>query len=186
MLDLITSYLIQNKEGALASLGAFQIKNNKAEIDHVKELILPPEEEVIFREQLGLASEGLVNYIAVNKNLSHQDAEAQLDAFCKTAKAGINEGGRLELNSFGSLQKNSAGNIYFTRHNSYDYFQPVPAIKLAHEPSPGLDSGEMETTTTSIIDYMSESEPGIKDRWVLWAIILTVISIVVLIYHFWM
>ncbi len=184
MLDLITSYLLQNRECVLPSIGIFKVKNKSAEFDPINNQILPPAEEIIFREQAGLSS-GLVNYISRKQMINPATAEDRLADFCTNARAIIIAGGKLELKSFGSLQKNVAGNIYFKRQKSLDYFQPVPANAAVH-PHQEYDLlvGEKEITSIAMAEYLSEQETAIQSRWKLWAVILTVISIAGLIYYF--
>src|SRR5687767_10416546 len=115
MHSIITSYLVQTGKCALPYLGFFNTEYKPAEIDIVYKQILPPTEEIVFNEETILLSPGLVNYIAAKKNITESEAESQLEKFCKYWKEKIEEGEKLCFDSFGCLQKNELGNIYFTR-----------------------------------------------------------------------
>ena len=121
MLSIITSYLLQAGKCALPNIGFFEIKYISAQTDIVNKQILPPVEEIAFNEQAIFLSAGLINYLAVKKNISESEAESLLNNFCREWKEKLEAGEALFFESFGCLQKNEAGIISFRQENSPEY-----------------------------------------------------------------
>ncbi len=81
MESLITSYLLQSKECVLPGIGSFQIKNIPATFVDGTNQLLPPSEEIIFKEEIFSQSSGIVQYIADKKKIEENEAEALLSNF---------------------------------------------------------------------------------------------------------
>jgi len=186
MHSLITSYLLQAGKCALPDIGIFKIAHKPAEIDTPNKQILPPVEEITFNEQAIFLSPGLINYIALKKNIPSGDAENLLNNFCKEWKEKIEDGETLCFESVGCLQKNESGVISFRKEEGPAYFKPVSAKRILHENiEHTVLVGDKETTSTVMNEYYKENIPVAKKRWAVGAIILGIISLVILCYSFY-
>lgn len=186
MHSIITSYLLQTGKCALPDIGFFKIKYKPAESDIINKQMLPPLEEVVFSEQAIFLSPGLVNYLAVKKNIFVDEAENLLNNFCKEWKGRIEAGEALCLESIGCLQKNDAGILSFNREKFTAFFKPVPAERVLHENTEhAVLVGDRETTSTIMSDYYREEVPVVKRGWIVSAIILTSIALILLFYSFY-
>ena len=184
MLDHITSYLIQNRECALPSLGVFRMQAKSAELDIVNKQMLPPVEEVTFHARDEHPSTGLITYIARKKMITERAAQEGLTAFCNTIGASIQGGGTLDMPSIGKLQKNSEGNVYFEAA-SLPYSQPVLANAVMHpHPDHELLVGDKETTSVAMTEYLNEQETMVSSRWKIWALVLGGVALASLAYYF--
>lgn len=175
--DLVTAYLLQHHECILPGIGVFKVNHNPACYDETSQLMLPSAEEIVFRETSGHHAVDLVAFIALKKKVSHQQAEEMLREFCREAKDNIKDGVKFIIETFGSLQKNAAGNIYFSRDKSPVFFEPVKAdIVYEEDASPDVEpaiSGD---------HYHPELPSG--SYWWVWAMVLFVIAVVIIFYHF--
>ena len=186
MQTIITSYLLQAGKCALPNIGLFKIKYKPAQTDIVNKQMLPPVEEIIFNEQALFSSPGLINYIALKKEISASEAETLLNNFCKEWKEKIEDGEVLHFESFGCLQKNDAGIISFKKEVGAEYFVPVSAERVVHENAEHtVLVGDTETTSTAMNEFYRENVPVIKRRWVVGAVVLTAIALAILFYGFY-
>jgi len=185
MHSIITSYLLQTDKCALPYLGFFTTEYKPAETDFVDKQILPPQEETIFNEETILLSPGLVNYIAAKKNITESEAESELEKFCKYWKEKIEGGEKLCFNSFGCLQKNDLGNIYFTREDYPDFLKAIPAERVFHQKTgdPVLDSDE--GIKSPVMSENNEDVVVARPGWIIRALILAAIALAGLFYNFY-
>jgi len=175
--DLVTAYLLQHHECVLPGIGEFKVSHKPASFDDSNNLLLPAAEEIVFREGGGHHAVDLIAFIALKEAIPHQKAEERLNSFCAESKEEIRSGGKLAFETFGSLQKNAAGNIYFSRDRSPVYFEPVKAEIVYHE-APSNDTPATEPP------YYNYPESPARSYWWLWAAILFAIVVGVSIYHF--
>lgn len=186
MQSLITSYLLQAGKCALPNIGFFKIKYKPAESDIVNQQMLPPVEEIVFYEQAIFSSPGLINYIAVKKNISANEAESLANNFCKEWREKIESGETLCFDGFGRLQKNDAGIISFIKENEMMYFKPLFAERVLHKNDAHVVLvGDTETTSTVMSEYYREDVAIVKKGWAIGAAIITAIALVTLLYSFY-
>jgi nucleoid DNA-binding protein len=184
MLDLITSFLIQNHKCELPSIGVFNIRRTSSEIDSYHNKIHPPVEEIIFREEDTGVTLRLVSYISRIRKIDTHSAEESLKLFCTEMREILNGGGTLELETLGSLQKNDAGNVYF-KNSSVSYFHslPIEIIKRSgteHE----IPGGDKEVPSMEMSEYRDDPTQEKKSNWKMWALLLALIAIAGIMYHY--
>lgn len=189
MLSIVTSYLLQERCCALTGIGEFKINTKSAETDIVHKRILPPVEEIVFIENEELkADPGLVKYVAKKRNEDEETARLVLDNYCEEWKTAISRGEIINLHSFGTLQKNAVGNIFFRKANPEIIFHnPVSANKVERENADHrMLVGDIETSTNRMSDFYAEPGVEVKKRsyWWVWAIAAAVIALVFLFLHF--
>jgi len=186
MHSLITSYLLQAGKCALPNIGFFKIEYKPAEIDIVNKQMLSPVEEIVFTEQAAFSSPGLINYIALKKNIALAEAENLLNNFCKEWEEKIKAGEAFCFESFGCLQKNDAGIISFKKDKEPVYYKPVHAERVLHENAEhSVLVGDRETTSTAMNEYYKENILVAKKGWIIRAAILTAVALIILFYGFY-
>ncbi len=186
MHSIITSYLLQTGKCALPYLGFFSTEYKPAETDIVYKQILPPLEEIVFNEETILLSPGLVNYIASKKNIAQSEAENQLEKFCTYWKEKIEGGEKLCFDSFGCLQKNELGNIYFTRAGNLDFLKAVPAERVLRQNTQDPVLADNEGNTSPVVnEYYKKDVVVARSGWIIYALILAAISLVGLFFNFY-
>lgn len=186
MIEIITAYLFQNNECTLPAIGNFRITYKPAETDSINEILSPASEEIFFRESNDEPSVELIRYIARRKSLSQSDAYKDLTDFCNAEAIGLQQPDyALEFPSFGSLQRNGAGNVYFKRSGSPEYMRPIMANKVEHlNPEHELLVGEKETNSSAMKKFLDLPEVVISDHWKMWALLLSVLAVLTLLYYF--
>jgi nucleoid DNA-binding protein len=186
MHSIITSYLLQTGKCALPYLGFFSTEYKPAETDIVYKQILPPLEEIVFNEETILLSPGLVNYIASKKNIAQSEAENQLEKFCTYWKEKIEGGEKLCFDSFGCLQKNELGNIYFTRAGNLAFLKAVPAERVLRQNTQDPVLADNEGNTSPVVnEYYKKDVVVARSGWIIYALILAAISLVGLFFNFY-
>lgn len=186
MHSLITSYLLQSRECILPGIGVFKMIGTRASTDTAGNRILPPFETIIFKNEDGSQSPGLVKYIAEQKHITENEANDLLNDFCNEWKDKIDEGERLNFETIGSIQKNAAGSIIFEKETAFAFLQPIPVDSVYQRTNSSEDPVINETPAAPVIIDEKEPQEVIVERsyWGLWALILLAIGLVMLFYHY--
>jgi nucleoid DNA-binding protein len=179
MQQLITSYLLQNKECVLPGIGTLSIKNSPASFHAAGKQILPPENEIIFSEMYNSKPGGLINFIAVKKHISINEAENVLNDFSNSWKEKINHGESLALETIGSVKKDN-GKIFLEKESSYQFLKPI-AVKEIYHAADKISYEEKNIAGEAINE--GEIKPK-KSYWGIWAAALAVIAFAVIIFYF--
>jgi hypothetical protein len=188
MHSLITSYLLQSKECFLPGIGLLKIIHTPASTDTANNAILPPFEQVIFKDGSGAGSSGLVKYIAERKDIEQKEAGDTLIHFCNEWIERMNAGEKLTFETVGTLEKGHNGKIIFTRSRNENFLQPI-AVTTAYrkEETPAEITEEIIAEEEPVtIEEATYNEEVVIERsyWGLWALILLAIGLVMLFYHF--
>jgi len=186
MQDLITSFLVQTKECNLPGIGKFRIITTPAELDIASHQMSPPKDEILFTGKPEKNYEELTRYIAYKKNINEKEAEQQFKTWCESAKEKLNEGEKIIFASIGSLQKNASGNIFLQSQKLLNFFEPVAAGRVIHKNAEHAVLVGDRQTTSSAMNQFFQADEIIKDsRWKIMAIILFIIALIVLFFHFY-
>lgn len=187
MRALITSYLIQKKECNLPLLGHFRFKTKPADFEKPNNQIFPPTDEILYSEFAASLSVDLINYISQLQNITREEAERKINNWCNYAKQRLDLGEKIIFNSIGSLQKDAVGNIFFQRKKGFFFYEPVSAKRIIHKNAEhSVLVGDTETTSGVMNEYYREEIIQKKTWWKIWAIVLLSISLLALIFYFYM
>ncbi len=188
MLSIVMSYLLQSGSCALPGLGEFVITTKPAELDIVHKQIHPPVDEIIFTENdAATANPNLVKYIAARNGQDEETAGLILNNYCEEWKKAISIGDVISLHTFGTLQKNAVGNIFFRKISPELIFRhPVTAERVIHENADHpILVGDKETSSNRMTDYYAETEPVKKGKfWAIWAATLALAAVIFLVFYF--
>ncbi len=166
-------------------LGYFRIKTKPAELDIANQEIFPPSDEILYSEFAESLSPDLITYISKQRNIGYHEAEAKIHEWCNDAKHQIDAGEKVIFNSIGSLQKDGTGNIFFQRKNGTRFYDPVHAGRVIHKDAQhAVLVGDRETTSGVMNEFYREEVIEKKTWWRRWAIILFVLSLLVIGFHF--
>lgn len=186
MQDLITSFLVQTKECNLPGIGKFRIITTPAELDIANHQMSPPKDEILFTGKPDKNYEELTRYIANKKNINEKEAEQELKSWCESAKEKLDDGEKITFETVGSLQKNTSGNIFLQSQKLLNFFEPVAAGRVIHKNAEhAVLVGDRETTSSVMNQFFQEDEKIKDSRWKIMAIILFIIALAVLIFHFY-
>ncbi len=186
MHDLITSFLIQAKECSLPGIGKISISTKPAELDIANKQMLPPSDEIIFTTRPDKNIDELAKYVSFKKNLSQTEALDSIKSWCNEIKEKLNEGGQINFGSIGDLRKNTSGNIYFTPARIATLLIPVTAERVIHKNSDhAVLVGDKETTSSAMNQFLNEEEAVKSLTWKIIALVLFVIAVTILLFHFY-
>jgi hypothetical protein len=186
MQELITSFLVQNKKCSLPGIGKFNILTKPAELDVANKRMLPPTEEISFSAKAEKNSEDLIKYLSFKKNILPSEALESLLQWCTNTKEKINKGEKLIFGSLGNLQKNNSGNVIFQAEPLPTFYKPVRAERVIHKDADhAILVGDKETTSSAMNQYLHEQEVEKNNAWKISSIVLLVIALILLAFHFY-
>ncbi len=186
MEKIITSYLVQKKECSLPGIGHFRINTRPADLDIANKQLHPPTDEIIFKEEEVHLRNDLVGYVSMQKNIHENNAAENINNWCGTIKDKLEAGEIIYFEPIGSLQKNSAGNIFFHKKNEFLLYDIMPAERVIHKNEEhSVLVGDKETTSAVMNEFYKE-DVVIKKKpwWKIWSIILFLLPLLILIIHF--
>lgn len=183
---IIASYLAQKKECSLPGIGHFRISTKPAELDVANKEMYPPTDEIIFKEEDVHLRKDLVRYVSLQKKIHETDAAENINNWCVESIKKMDAGEKIYFDSVGTLQKNAAGNIFFSKKNEFLLYDIVPAERVIHKNEQhSVLVGDRETTSGVMNEFYREDVAAEKKQWwKIWAIALFILSIIILIIHF--
>ncbi len=184
MHQLIASYLFQNKACPLPGLGTLFIHVSGAEADFTNKLISGPKPLILFEHTESDAS-GLLGYVSGKTHSNIYEVTEALDHLCDKLRHEISNHMGAKLEGVGNFLTDNNGNTIFKQEELPAVFlQPVFAERVVHPKAEHqILVGDKETTNTIMTEYFKE-EPVVKDRWLVWAVIIVAISLIVLLFYF--
>jgi nucleoid DNA-binding protein len=186
MQAIITSYLIQKKECNLPLLGHFRIKSKPADFEKSNQRIFPPTDEILYSEFAAKLSGDLLTYISARESITVNEAEEKINNWCDYARKKIDLGGKIIFDSLGSLQKDAVGNVFFQRKKGFGFYEPVSAETIQKNGGHTLVTGDTESSSVTSNEFYREEKIKKRTWWKIWAIVLTAISLIILVLHFYL
>ena len=187
MQQLITSYIIQERECMLRDVGRFKISFVASQSDIVNKQIAPRAVEINFAPREEKISDGLIKYVADKKMITLTQASDDIKTWCRNAKNKLINGEDVPLLPLGVLKKSTSGNVFIADTSPAIFFRPVKAERVIHLNSEhAVLVGDKETTSSRMSDYL-QVENVIKknNAWKILAILLFIIALFFLIIHFY-
>ena len=187
MQDLITSFIVQAKECKLRGIGKFRQVITPAEADVANSQILPSVTEFLFTGKEDKTSNELINYIAVKKNVAISEAQALINEWCSDIKTKLKNEEDIQLQSLGSLKKDSSGDTLFHRQIDILFFVPVTAERAVHE-NHSVHSvlvGDRETDSSVMNELFRQGKAARTPTWKIISLILFVVAALLLSFYFY-
>ena len=184
MQKLLANYLFQYKNCPLPDIGTLHIKLASAIAVLGVQKINAPVSIMSFTNDIS-DSNAITEYIAINKNVSFNEAAYQLNNICKEI-ANLKEGEEFLIDAVGSFAKSKNDKIFFTASKELEIFTPaVYAERVIHpDDSHAILVGDKETDRNSMTEFYTDSVTVNKSKWWLFAAIFFIVSIVmIVIYH---
>ena len=168
----------------MPGLGTLSVLNSGAEADFTNKLITAPKSFIQFNNA-ETDTAGLLNYLVLTTGADKYEVTEALDHFCDNLKNKIADQSDMQIESIGTFFVDGSGNINFTPQELPTAFvQPVFAERVIHpDAEHQILVGDKETTNTVMTGYFNET-PAVKDRWWIWAIVLSVTGLIALLIYF--
>ena len=184
MQKLLANYLFQYKICALPQIGTLHITSESAALEMGVQKIHAPLNEIIFTNDI-TDSKNLTEYIAVNKNISFDEAAYQLQNISNEI-LNLNEAEEFSINCVGVFTKSQNNKLLFIEVKKVEIFTPsVYAERVIHpDDSHAILVGDRETDRNSMTEFFSDSAGIKKDKWWIWAAVIFFLSAVMIFIYF--
>lgn len=187
--SLLTEYLIEHGNLPLAGTGRLYIKHTGATI--TGDTITNPVNTITFSTAKPSETEQqkLINFITAKYNVSVAQAEGlwKSESDFETV---FTDKTAFEWTALGTFQKNDNGTVSFTQNEGISKY--LPAISLAalkKQPLPEapvvkvIEEETVQEETVAALEYQYiETEQ--KDRWWIWAIVIFVLSVILILFKY--
>ena len=180
---LITSYLFRNRVCPLPTIGTLQIEEKNAVVETAEKQIIAPGTIIKFYSH-EMPADGLLNYIAGQKQISVVDASGMLSLYCNRLH-NLDAFTEVSLPNAGKFYMNSDSNLVFRSIELPDeFYPPVVAERVIHpDASHSILVGDRETTNTVMSEFYNEGEVVRKKKWWIGPVLLLVVaSIMIIVY----
>ena len=184
MQHLITAYLFKNKKCPLPSVGALHIAEGNATSFFGEVKIAAPMPAIHF-STTEIPAAHFIKYIALQKNISVDDAALKLNEFCKPLQF-MEADKEVALGDAGKFFTAADGILQFAPIEiPTGFLPPVTAQRIIHpNHSHAMLVGDTQTTNTEMSGYFSEEQILPKKRWWLWALLLMVLAALLIIIYY--
>lgn len=172
MLHSLYKYLLLNEAVSIPGVGNFYIKKAAGQFNGT--VFNPPVQKIIFEPGTALTDKNFYQFIAHEKEFSEVDAVRKFQDFAYQLRKEIQSHSFVELTGIGILKRNGNGEVVFESNASTEnYFSNIHP-QIVQQPS--IENTIYEEDETLIISE-GEAENIAKDRWWIWATVLTVLAI---------
>jgi len=146
------SYLLYRYDCVtIPGVGAFLGTPAPAELDIENELIYPPTKIISFNAQLQSNDGLLANTVAVEQQISYEEAVRLIHKVVVRWKSILHDGETIELNRIGKLHFNSEKNVVFVPKNDYNHL--VDSFGLRPVKARKIDQVKLLKTPPKVIDF---------------------------------
>jgi len=184
MEELIELYLFKNKKCPLPEIGTLHLTASNPVAWYAEKRIEAPVPVIKLMES-SIPADDFIHFIAERKHISRNEAGLLLKKYCNELQ-NMDAFGETKLPHAGKFYVNADGNLVFKVMEIPREFLPQVNTERVHHPSASHNMmvGDKETTTTEMAAYYTETEEVSKDKWWIWAIVLSVITIGALALYF--
>jgi hypothetical protein len=184
MEELIELYLFKNRKCPLPELGTLVIIETNAVASLAERKIHAPVSYIQFIEST-MQPDDFIDFIAINKNISIEEAAALLKQYCSSLQ-NMDAYGETRLQDAGKFYVNADGMLIFKAIEIPKIFFPdVNAERVIHpDASHNMRVGDKETTSAEMTAYYTDAGSTNKNKWWITAIVLIIIAAVALIMYF--
>lgn len=160
MINLLVQYFIKNGHISLPGIGTLQLIKNESFWDDGK--LIAPNEYIQLDHKNFEQSDNLIKYLSSELDVNHEEANIQFIKFLEPILS--HQIASLNFGNLGTFHKNGAKITWNSIYKSDDYFNNI---------APNLYQAN---------DENSESKTRKDHSWLIWSILISVISITLIIY----
>jgi hypothetical protein len=184
MEELIQQYLFQKKECPLPSIGTLLIKEGNTVSWFGDHKLAAPVPHIEF-DRTEIPAENFIAFIAAQKHISHTDAAATLENYCRDLQ-NMDTYGQTVLDHAGKFFIDHNGSLVFKHVEVPKIFLPAISVQKVIHPNTShtMRVGDTETTTAVMAEYYSEAKDIKKEKWWIAAVLLTLITASILFFYF--
>jgi hypothetical protein len=188
MLQVLNAYLFQHRSISIPGLGTIYLETFPAHVDVADRTILPPVYRFRFDKYFDAPEKEFFSYLAAQARMLDFEAIKWYNEFSFDLRNRIRNEDQVPWEGVGVLKKDGSGNILLESAVAPAFFlQPVPAMKVnRHDAVHTLLVGDRERTSGEMNEWLHEE--GTARRRLSWwvvALVLVVIGLAILAWHFY-
>ncbi|MGN6532821.1 MAG: hypothetical protein ACTHK0_13850 [Ginsengibacter sp.] len=185
MFEALYKYLILNGRLGFPGMGSLIIENLPVEHDFAHKKIYPPLPVIRWQADMIAPDQQFYKFIASDLALNEVNAIGQFNDFTYQLKETIAQKGMAELPGIGKLKKEFANTYSFDpAYSLNDYFQPVTAEYVNPQNNQPLAEEEPADISLNPAKARRLKEKPADANWWIYALILALLGIAGLIYHY--
>ena len=180
MQKLLANYLFQYKNCAFPQIGSLHIKFESAVLVLDKQKIHAPVSHISFSNDF-MDSNNLTEYIAVNKNISFEEAAYQLTNISNEILS-LKNAEQFLIGGVGHFTKSANDKLLFKETSVAEYFSPsIFAERVIHpDDSHAILVGDKEMDRNSMTEFYTNTIPARKSKWWLWTAALFLLAVILI------
>jgi len=182
MNQYLVKYFALYKKLILPGIGSFNSSTQPAQLEFVEKTLHAPVHTIIFHEDVQANDENFVSFLIKETGLGQSEASGKFNYFITQLKEKLQSGIALQLPGLGILTNN--GDAYsFTAENQQQFFPGVTAERVIRQNAQhSIRVGEDQKTSAEMHELLHQE--ATQDRWWIAAIVLGVIGIAAILYHY--
>jgi hypothetical protein len=185
MVQLIRTYLLQNKSISIPGLGTIYVERTPAQTDFVNRQLLPPSYHFRFDKYFDAPGKEFFTFLAARNRVEDFEAIKLYNEWAMHLRNNISTDDFTQLQGVGSLKRDVSGDIIFEPSGPQQSFRlPVPAERIIRTNAKHtMIVGDREVTNVQMTDYLQEAR-GKGNRWWIYAIIIAAIAIAAILINY--
>ena len=188
MLQVLNAYLFQHRSISIPGLGTIYLETFPAHVDVADRTVLPPVYRFRFDKYFDAPEREFFAYLATQGKMLDFEAIKWYNEFAFDLRNRIKNEDEVPWQGVGILKKDEAGNILLESAAAPEFFQhPVPAVKVKHRDAVHtMLVGDRERTSNEMNEWLQDDTVSRKRlSWWVIALILVVIALAFLAWHFY-
>lgn len=186
MVQLIKTYLLQNRSISIPGLGTIYVERTPAQTDFVNRQLLPPSYHFRFDRYFDAPGKDFFTFLAARKNVEDYEAIKLYNEWALQLRNSIGSEEFTPIDGVGALKRDHSGDIVFEPTGAqYSFSPPVHAERIIRSNAKHtMIVGDRELTNVEMTDYLQESASRKLSWWVYAAIIAAVAIAAIIIYSY--
>jgi hypothetical protein len=186
MIQLIRTYLLQNKSISIPGLGTIYVERIPVQSDFVNKQLLPPSYHLRFDKYFDAPGKEFFTYVAARKKVEDYEAIKLYNEWALNLRNSIGNNQTATLEGVGSLKRDLSGDVVFEAEGELNTVSvTVPAERIVRTNTKhNMLVGDREYTNVEMNDYLNEVHRE-KVSWWIYALIVAAISFVAIFIHFY-
>jgi hypothetical protein len=177
-------YLLQYKKLPVPGIGTFLLERKPAVTDFPSRLIYAPVYAVSLSGAVQQPGRNFFQWLGQSLDIAEREAVIKFNNFSFDIKNNIGNGGTINWNGVGVLNKGLAGEIKLLPADNLIVEEAVPADKVIRQRAEHtVRVGEQEKTSEEMTELLNKTE-AVKSYWWVWAASLALVAMLFLGWYF--
>jgi hypothetical protein len=188
MLQVLNAYLFQHRSISVPGLGTIYLETFPAHVDVADRTVLPPVYRFRFDKYFDVPEKEFFGFLAAQAKMLDFEAIKWYNEFSLDLRNRIRNEDEVAWEGVGVLKKDGSGNILLESAAAPAFFlHSVPAMKVnRHDAVHTLLVGDRERTSGEMNEWLQEEGVSRKRHsWWIVALVLVVIGLAILAWHFY-